>query len=313
MDKRIAIVGYGNQAKVWAQNLRDSAWQITVLLRETSDNRSVAINDGFVVEDLSQIKNHSVLALLISDHAMLDFFKTHVLSDASKVIYAHGSTLLYHFDQLPKTISHLLLSPKMIADEVRACYQNKQALPCVLDVFHSSKPEEDLQFTKQLALALGCREAEQMFYDVKTEVHADFFSEQAVLCGGVPKLLMQAVDTMIKKGIPEDLAYLECVKELEIFMRLFNQKGFYQTMQNISPSALYGSAVYTQKQMPSKVLQDSFDQCMEDIQSGQFYQNLQKDSQQGLELSQTWKKSMENSKFNHLSESYVKKHDKESI
>ncbi|HMQ10758.1 MAG TPA: hypothetical protein PKC21_07365 [Oligoflexia bacterium] len=311
MDKCIAIVGYGNQAKVWAQNLRDSTWQVTILLRKTSANWSKAINDGFVVEETSLAKNHPVLAILISDHAMLDFFANTVLSDGAKIIYAHGSTLLYHFDQLPKTISHLLLSPKMIADEVRECYQNNKALPCVLDVFHSSKPEEDLQFIKYLATALGCNGQEQMFYDVKTEVYADFFSEQTVLCGGVPKLLMQAIDTMVQNGIPEDLAYLECVKELEIFMRLFNEKGFYQTMQNISPSALYGSALYAQRQMPVKALQESFDQCMDDIQSGRFYQSLQKDSQKGLEASQSWKQEMKSSKFNCLSEGYIKKHDKE--
>ncbi|MCI5072504.1 hypothetical protein MRY82_06140 [bacterium] len=311
MDKRIAIVGYGNQAKVWAQNLRDSGWQVSIVLRQSSDNQDIAREHGFTVEDIGQINRFSVVALLISDHAMLDFFKNHTLSDGSKIIYAHGSTLLYHFDELPKTVSHLLLSPKMIADEVRACYKNKQALPCVLDVFHSAKPEEDLEYIQHLAQALGSTKQQHLLYDVKTEVHADFFSEQAVLCGGVPKLLMQAVDTMVEKGIPKDLAYLECVKELEIFMRLFNQKGFYQTMQNISPSALYGSAVYAQKMMPTQALQDSFEACMTAIQNGDFYKSLQKDSQQGLSLSQSWKKAMKNSTFNDLSEVYTKKHDKD--
>ena len=86
---KVNIIGYGNQAKVWANNLRDSGVKSNILLREKSSNITQAKQDGFDVETiLSNFKNikqldenaktnelkNMVFCLLIPDEEHSNFF-----------------------------------------------------------------------------------------------------------------------------------------------------------------------------------------------------------------------------------------------
>src|ERR1700754_2928424 len=65
-DARAAVVGYGNQGRPWALNLRDAGIDVTVCVR-ADETRERAIADGFDTSDLDAASEFDVLCILIPD------------------------------------------------------------------------------------------------------------------------------------------------------------------------------------------------------------------------------------------------------
>src|SRR5271157_6539691 len=64
--QRVAVVGYGNQGRSWALNLRDSGIDVVVCVR-ADPSRDTAEADGFATSDLDGANDVDVVCLLIPD------------------------------------------------------------------------------------------------------------------------------------------------------------------------------------------------------------------------------------------------------
>src|SRR3954451_9034858 len=64
--QRVAVVGYGNQGRSWALNLRDSGLDVLVCVR-ADDTRAAAEKDGFTTNDVEAASDADVICLLIPD------------------------------------------------------------------------------------------------------------------------------------------------------------------------------------------------------------------------------------------------------
>ena len=64
-SKRIAVIGYGNQGRAQALNLKDSGNDVIIGLRENSENIKLAKLDGFEVFSISKAIELSVLASIL--------------------------------------------------------------------------------------------------------------------------------------------------------------------------------------------------------------------------------------------------------
>ena len=62
----IAVVGYGNQGRSWAMNLRDSGLAVRVCVR-SDPSRDAAVADGFDVHDVRDASSADVLCVLVPD------------------------------------------------------------------------------------------------------------------------------------------------------------------------------------------------------------------------------------------------------
>jgi len=92
------------------------------------------------------------------------------------------------------------------------------------------------------ARALGCGRAGVIATTFAEEAKLDLFSEQAVLCGGVPALAEAAFETLVEAGYPPALAYIECVREMKYIADLMFEHGVDGMRRRISSTALYGGA-----------------------------------------------------------------------
>ena len=63
---RTAVVGYGNQGRPWALNLRDSGVDVTVCVR-ADETQERATADGFTTTELDAASEFDVLCILIPD------------------------------------------------------------------------------------------------------------------------------------------------------------------------------------------------------------------------------------------------------
>ncbi|HSS09695.1 MAG TPA: NAD(P)-binding domain-containing protein, partial [Acidimicrobiales bacterium] len=64
--QRVAIVGYGNQGRSWALNLRDSGADVAVCVRADA-TRATAEADGFATNELEAAGEADVVCLLVPD------------------------------------------------------------------------------------------------------------------------------------------------------------------------------------------------------------------------------------------------------
>ena len=64
--QRIAVIGYGNQGRSWALNLRDSGNDVAVCVR-ADPSRDAAEADGFETCDLEAANEADVLCVLVPD------------------------------------------------------------------------------------------------------------------------------------------------------------------------------------------------------------------------------------------------------
>jgi ketol-acid reductoisomerase len=66
---RVAIVGYGNQGRSWALNLRDSGLDVRVCVRADA-SREQAVTDGFEASDLAAASDADVICAIVPDDAI---------------------------------------------------------------------------------------------------------------------------------------------------------------------------------------------------------------------------------------------------
>ena len=62
----VAVVGYGNQGRSWALNLRDSGCQPVICVRR-DETREQAIDDGFDTHKIAGANEADVMCILVPD------------------------------------------------------------------------------------------------------------------------------------------------------------------------------------------------------------------------------------------------------
>ena len=95
VENAISIVGWGNQAKAWGANLRDSGFQVNVLLRNDSPSKLAAEKVATVVPFEGNLPN-APIALLIPDHEIAAAVAQLAprLPAGAVFLYAHGYALM---------------------------------------------------------------------------------------------------------------------------------------------------------------------------------------------------------------------------
>jgi ketol-acid reductoisomerase len=272
--KKLAIISFGNQARAWAMNLRDSGWQITIFTRPESTSIAQVSQLNFQHQILGdQLAHFDAIALLIPDDQHKVFLEQHHtnLKNGTKIIYAHGHSLSsFRWDQKYSHLQHLLLAPKAIASELRFHYESKQGLAAVysLEFIAQDFRADLLEFIQQLAMGLGinCGPYE---CTVKQETEADLLSEQSLLCGLIPYASMTLYNKMRKMGIPKELAYFEAWYECKLITQTLMQVGPERFFEMISPNALMGSEL-GRKELLGEHFQKALDQLAENISNGNF-------------------------------------------
>jgi ketol-acid reductoisomerase len=275
---RLTILGYGNQARSWALNLKDSGFPVRVALRPQSQSMELARTDGMEVvefgsKDFFQAKVFALLTPDLSHHEILAQMANN-LPDGAIILYAHGYSLLKHQFQIKYPhLQHILFAPKSIGSELRVQYQQKGKLGAVysLEFLHANH-EEIEKWISHLAIALGINMG-PFKTNFKNETEADLYSEQGLLCGLIPYVAEEMFSHLIQKGIEPELAYFECWHELKLIINAMVDKGPEDFFDLISPNALIGSEKGYQRIFNDN-FKSSLKSLLSEIQNGTFDQEL---------------------------------------
>ena len=270
-DARIALVGYGNQGRAHALNLRDSGLCVMVGQRPgTSYDQARA--DGFGPAPVAEAVADADLAILaLPDESAGDVYREQVagaLRPGSTLGFVHGFNIRFGFIEPPESVNVVMVAPKGPGTLLRSLYLEGKGLPALLAV------EQDATGTaRQIALAwaagIGAGRAGVVETTFAEETETDLFGEQAILCGGVTALAQAAFDTLVDAGYQPEFAYLECVHELKQIVDLIYERGVSAMRERISNTAEYGDLTRGPRIIDEHV-RERMRQVLAEIRSGAF-------------------------------------------
>ena len=238
--KEFGIIGFGNQAKAWALNLRDSGYEVTIYLRPDSPSHQLVTELGFPTSNFENFAS-SFVALLTPDETHFRILEQLAHISNLTILYAHGHSLYY--DQLAEKFphfEHILCAPKAIASELRFQYQTNGSIGGVYSLEKTRDHNLEtwlLDFAKDLGL--------NVFYpaSIADETKADLFSEQSLLCSVLPYASLNSFNKLREKGISKEVAFFETWYEVKLIADTLIQVGPQKFFEMISPNALIGSEI----------------------------------------------------------------------
>jgi len=233
--RRVAVVGYGNQGRSWALNLRDSGLDVSVCVRADA-TRDAAEGDGFATLDLSDANEADVLCLLIPD----DVVPTLPLAPRADalVLVASGYTLA--FGRLDPACDVGMVAPRMLGPEVRRCYEEGVGFITAVGV-HRDATGHARARTLAVAKAIGGLRQGALELTPMQEAVLDLAVEQA-LSPVLRRVSESFVQVMLEEGVPIEAIVTELVLsgEVERTYRLVRlEGGAAQTLYH-SPTSQYG-------------------------------------------------------------------------
>jgi ketol-acid reductoisomerase len=261
---RVAVVGYGNQGRSWALNLRDSGLDTVVCVR-ADETRDRAAADGFTPVDLEASSEADIVCLLVPDD-VIPTIPLVARNDALLVV-ASGYTLA--FGRLELACDVGMVAPRMLGPEVRRCYEEGVGFITAVGVHNDATGRARARLLA-LASAVGGLRQGAIEMTPMQEAVLDLAVEQA-LAPALQRVSQSFVQVMLEQGIPLEaiLCELFLSGEIERSYRLLRLEGYGVQMEHHSPTSQYGQlsrAGYYSEMDPVPKMRE----IVENIRSGNF-------------------------------------------
>ena len=273
--KRVAIIGYGNQGRAQALNLKDSGIDIVVGLRDGSPSMARAKNDGLSTASLVEAASSAdVVMLLAPDEALSAIYQSiepHIRNGAA-LGFSHGLAIRFGFIVPRPNLDVFMVAPKGPGTALRSLYEAGQGMIALYAVAQDVSGQADA-LALAYGRAIGCGRAGLLPSTFAEECEADLFNEQAVVWGAVPEILIAGFDTLVEAGFSEEVAYMECVGELKLIAELIEARGIAGMREAISNTAELG-AVLGGPRIVDDGVHARMRTILEEIRAGQFSDTL---------------------------------------
>ena len=241
-DSRIAIIGYGNQGRAHALNLRDSGMTVIVGQRE-GPGADRARADGFdPISVRSAATDGDLTVITLPDESAGAIYEAEigpVIRTGTALGFVHGFNIRFGFIVPPKDVDVIMVAPKGPGTLLRSLFAEGKGLPALMAV-HQDATGNAKKTALAWAAGIGATRSAVIETTFATETETDLFGEQAVLCGGLTALTKAAFETLVEAGYEPEFAYLECVHELKQIADLLYERGMSAMRRRISNTAEYG-------------------------------------------------------------------------
>jgi ketol-acid reductoisomerase len=309
-QNQITILGYGSQGRAIALNLSDSGYQVTVGLRKRSKSRLKAKRDRIKTDDIQKsFRNASLIIVAIPDHAqqgvlgpVLGLKLLGSILKGASLIFLHGSTIHFGLVKPPPEVPVLLLAPHAPGLAVRENYLARKPFSAFYAV-EQGPVKKGYELLIKLADGIGIPKSHLVKTTFADEAVGDLFGEQAVLCGGMARMLKLGFETLVEAGLPPQNAYLEVAYQLDLIIELVKQHGLEGMFKRISPMARFGSAVNGPKVVPQRVKAEMA-KVLKDITSGKF---IQKATSSGMKVDKKLMNDITSRLFDRQAEKFSEK------
>ncbi|WRS29261.1 ketol-acid reductoisomerase [Actinomycetaceae bacterium MB13-C1-2] len=282
-SKKVAIIGYGSQGHAHAQNLRDSGVDVVVGLRAGSSSWAKAEAAGLEVAEVADaVAQGDVVMILVPDQYQRTVYADQIapnLKEDAAIFFAHGFNIRYGYITPDPSHDVCMVAPKGPGHKVRETYVDGQGIPAIIAVEQDASGQAwDLALS--YAKAIGATRAGVIKTTFTEETETDLFGEQAVLCGGMSKLVQYGFETLTEAGYQPEIAYFEVLHEMKLIVDLMNEGGITKQRWSISDTAEYGDYVSGPRVIGPQV-KEAMKEVLSDIQDGTFATRFIEDQDNG--------------------------------
>ncbi len=282
--KKIAVIGYGSQGHAHSQNLKDNGYDVVIGIRP-GKSFDQAKEDGFEVYPVAEaVKQSDVVMILLPDEIQGQVYKEEIepnLEEGNALVFAHGFNIHFKVIQPPENVDVFLVAPKGPGHLVRRTFAEGSAVPALYAVYQDATGKAT-QLALSYAKGIGATRAGVIGTSFEEETETDLFGEQAVLCGGVTKLIQSGFETLVEAGYQPEIAYFEVLHEMKLIVDLMYEGGMENMRYSISNTAEFGDYVSGERVITPDV-KDNMKAVLKDIQTGAFSDRFIKDNENGFE------------------------------
>jgi ketol-acid reductoisomerase len=280
--KSVAIVGYGNQGRAQALNLRDSGMDVRVGLRPGSTRVADAHAESLRVLDPAKAVAGADVVMLLAPDEHLSVIYTELVPHfraGAALGFSHG--LAIHFGQIrPRAdLDVFMVAPKGPGAALRTLYQDGRGMVALAAVAQDASGDA-WALALAYAGAIGCGRAGIIRSTFEEECVADLFNEQAVVWGAVPAILEAGFDTLVAAGVQPAIAYLECVSELKLLADLIEARGIAGMREAISNTAELGAELGGNRMVDDRT-RATMAAILQEIRAGRFAEALEAEAAAG--------------------------------
>jgi ketol-acid reductoisomerase len=291
--RRVVVVGYGNQGRAQALNLRDSGAAVTIALHEGARRWSQAREDGFdVMTPADAAAEAEIVAMLAPDEDQARIYAEDLADDmpaGAALVFAHGLNIHFRLIAPRPDLDVIMVAPKGPGTALRARYEQGGGLLSLFAVAQDASGGARA-LALSYACALGSGKAGILETSFAEECEADLFNEQAVLWGAIPELILAGFETLTEAGFSPEVAYLECLTEVKLIADLIYERGIAGMREAISNTAEFG-ALQGGTRIITPATRTEMRRILREVRSGHFVQQLLEDAAAGyprLTASRAW-------------------------
>ncbi len=286
-QRQVALLGFGNQGRAHALNLRESGISVLVGGRPSTGGgrgQEEAKALGFEVASYAEAAARGDLIILaLPDESHASVYRESIATHArpgTTLGFLHGFSVRYGALTPRSDLGVVLVAPKGPGTTLRERYLLGQGIPALVAVERES-PQRD---ARSLALAwangIGSARAGILETTFADETETDLFGEQTVLCGGLMGLVVAAFETLVARGYPPELAYIECCHEVKQVADLVYARGLAGMRAAISNTAEFGAFTAAPRVVDEGVRR-TFASILEEIRDGRFARRMLEDHANG--------------------------------
>lgn len=243
-DKVIAIIGYGNQGRSQALNMRDSGVKQIIVGSIHDSSWNTANADGFQTYSIAEAaKRADIVFLLLPDEVAPEIYEKDIapnLHPGAALNFASGYNITYGFIKPAADLDVIMVAPRMIGRGVRETYENGTGFPTFV-VVNQDATGHAREIAVGLAKALGSTKTGAIEVTFNDETYLDLMSEQAIW-PLIMNVLVTAFDFFQEKGLPAEAILTEMYmsKEPMVMMEKMADMGLFKQLPLHSRTSQYG-------------------------------------------------------------------------
>ncbi len=294
--RTIGIIGYGNQGRAQALNIRDSGFEPLIGNRD-DPYRDIATKDNFAVHAISDVAGQAdILLMLIPDEVQPQVYESQIrphLQTGDVLCFASGYNVFYGTIEPPAGVGAVMVAPRMIGAAVRDLYTKGLGFPCLVASRESDDPRH-LSIALALAKAIGATRLGAFQSSFREEAVIDLFAEQ-MLWPGIIKLCLLYFETLVENGCdPEIVATeLHLSGEFVEIAKAMITHGFFGQLKLHSQTSQYGQLSRMERMAPPELL-DRVNVAIQEIISGRFHAEWTREQEAGKpNMRRLWQQALQ--------------------
>lgn len=287
--KTIAVIGYGNQGRSQALNLKDSG--IDVVVGNIEDEyAAVARADGWALKTIEDAAAMAEIKLMLTaDDSHPEVWNNWVqksMKPGDVLSFAHGFNIHYkELDPGPNT-DVIMVAPRMLGEGVRATYLEGRGFPSLIRV-HQDASGHAQEICLAICKGIGSTRMGVLESTFEEEVMIDLFEEHQ------PGLyaLRCMYQALVEAGCSPEAVMLDLYASGESvkFAEYGRDLGAFERMKRASQTAQFGHLVWSKKYFDEDKTMAGMREMLENIKNGSFIRALKEErTKNARQVDEVW-------------------------